>query len=131
MKSGKTIYFLIFLFISIPVLGQNEEILDQYLATAAENNPGLKVKFNQYMAALQKGDQVGTLPDPQIAFGYFIMPVETKVGPQQFKISAQQFFPWFGKLKANRSVAEEMAKSKYEIFEDTKSKLFYDVKYNL
>ncbi|MDF1548619.1 MAG: TolC family protein [Bacteroidales bacterium] len=128
MKLYKTIYFYIFLFISIPIIGHSQEILNQYLTTAAENNSGLRVKFNQYMAALQKGDQVGTMPDPKIAFGYFILPVETRVGPQQFKISAQQYFPWFGKLKANRNTANEMAKSKYELFEDAKLKLFYDVK---
>lgn len=128
MKLYKTTYFYLFLFISIPILGHSQEILNQYLTTAAENNPGLKVKFNQYMAALQKGDQVGTMPDPKIAFGYFILPVETRVGPQQFKISAQQYFPWFGKLKANRNTANEMAKAKYELFEDAKLKLFYDVK---
>ncbi|MCF6240899.1 MAG: TolC family protein [Bacteroidales bacterium] len=106
----------------------SQDKLNEYLLTAAENNPGLKVKFNQYMAALQKAPQVGTLPDPQIAFGYFILPAETRVGPQQFKFSAQQFFPWFGKLKANRNTADELAKSKYELFEDAKLKLFYDVK---
>lgn len=127
MRKVKTIYF-VFLFISIPILGHSQEILNQYLTTAAQNNPGLKVKFNQYMAALQKAPQVGSLPDPKIAFGYFILPVETRVGPQQFKISAQQFFPWFGKLKANRSSADELAKSQYELFEDAKLKLFFDVK---
>lgn len=106
----------------------SQDKLNEYLLTAAENNPGLKVKFNQYMAALQKAPQVGTLPDPQIAFAYFILPAETRVGPQQFKFSAQQFFPWFGKLKANRNTADELAKAKYELFEDAKLKLFYDVK---
>ena len=106
----------------------SQDKLNEYLLTAAENNPGLKVKFNEYMAALQKAPQVGTLPDPQVAFGYFILPVETRVGPQQFKFSAQQFFPWFGKLKANRNAADELAKAKYELFEDAKLKLFYDVK---
>lgn len=127
MRKVKTIYF-VFLFISIPILGHSQEILNQYLTTAAQNNPGLKVKFNQYIAALQKAPQVGSLPDPKIAFGYFILPVETRVGPQQFKISAQQFFPWFGKLKANRNSADELAKSQYELFEDAKLKLFFDVK---
>ncbi len=128
MRKDKLRYFYIFLCISISYIGYSQNNLEGYLSIAAQNNPDLKVKFNQYMAALQKGDQVGTLPDPQISFGYFIMPVETKVGPQQLKISAQQFFPWFGKLKANRSVADEVAKLKYELFEDAKSKLFYDVK---
>ena len=123
----KTIITIIILSISTVAMFSQDK-LPEYLNTAAENNPGLKVKFNQYMSALQKAPQVGTLPDPQVTFGYFIMPVETRVGPQQFKMSAQQFFPWFGKLKANRNSADELAKAKYELFEDAKLKLFYDVK---
>ncbi|RLD70163.1 MAG: hypothetical protein DRI87_08715 [Bacteroidetes bacterium] len=37
-------------------------------------------------------------------------------------------FPWFGQLKANADVATEQAKAKYEAFEETKSKLFFEVK---
>ncbi len=124
MKTIITIIILIFSTASV----FSQDKLSEYLSTAAENNPGLKVKFNQYMSALQIAPQVGTLPDPQVAFGYFILPVETRVGPQQFKLSAQQFFPWFGKLKANRNAADELAKAKYELFEDAKLKLFFDVK---
>jgi outer membrane protein TolC len=105
-----------------------QDILDKYLQTAAENNPGLKVKFNEYMAALEVAPQVSALPDPQFAFGYFIMPVETRVGPQQFKLSASQMFPWFGTLNAKENVAIQAAKAKYEAFEETKSKLYHEVR---
>ena len=114
------------------VYAQNE--LNPYLETAAANNPGLKVKFNEYMAALEKVPQVGALPDPTVAFGYFIQPVETRVGPQQAKISASQMFPWFGTLSSRENSVEALAKAKYEVFKEAKSKLFYDVKstyYNL
>ena len=130
----KTIYILSFLIfiLTVNVYAQNE--LPQYLQTAAENNPMLKVKFNEYMATLEKVPQVGALPDPTIAFAYFIQPVETRVGPQQAKISALQMFPWFGTLSSRKNSIKAIAKSKYEIFKEAKSKLFYDVKstyYNL
>jgi outer membrane protein TolC len=108
--------------------------IDKYLVIAAENNPGLQAKFSEYMAALEKVPQVGSLPDPVIAFGYFIQPVETRVGPQKARFSASQMFPWFGTLGAKEDVATEMAKAKYEVFEEAKSKLFFNVKatwYNL
>lgn len=111
-----------------------QKVLNQYLQTAAENNPGLKVKFNEYMAALERVPQVGALPDPTVAFGYFVQPIETRLGPQQAKISASQMFPWFGTLSARENSVEALAKAKFELFEETKSKLFYDVKatyYNL
>ncbi|TFH34037.1 MAG: TolC family protein, partial [Bacteroidia bacterium] len=88
-----------------------QEELNAYLLTAAENNPALKVKFNEYMSALEAAPQVKALPDPQVAFGYFIMPVETRMGPQQFKLSASQMFPWFGTLKAKENASIESAKA--------------------
>ncbi len=134
MKKNSSFYFYLFLFISLSINGISQEILDSYLFEAANNNPGLKAKFSAYMAALEKIPQVGALPDPQITFGYFIQPVETRIGPQKARISASQMFPWFGTLGARKDVATEMAKSKYEQFQEAKSRLFYDVKstwYNL
>lgn len=116
---------LIFLIMSAPAFAQTE--LEGYLVTAANNNPGLKAKFNEYLAALEKVPQVGALPDPTVSFGYFILPVETRVGPQQAKFSANQMFPWFGTLGAKKDVAAEMAKQKFEVFEDERSKLYHDV----
>ncbi len=109
------------------VLSAQEE-LTSYLETAANNNPGLKARFSEYMASLELIPQVGTLPDPQLAFGYFIQPVETRNGPQRFRISLTQMFPWFGTLNAREDVAVSKAKAKYESFEDFKSNLFFEVK---
>ena len=126
MKKYKTIIGIILLLISSVVSAQEE--LNRYLQTAAENNPGLKAKFNEYMAALEVAPQVKVLPDPQVAFGYFIQPVETRVGPQNFKFSATQMFPWFGTLKAKENAVIQLAKAKYEAFEEAKSKLFNEVR---
>lgn len=107
---------------------QGKEKLDAYLIIAAENNPELKAKFSNYMAAMEKVPQVGTLPDPQFALGYFIQPVETRIGPQNWKFNLAQSFPWFGLLNAKKDVATEMANAKYEMFENAKSNLFFEVK---
>jgi len=105
-----------------------QQVLESYLLEAAENNPGLKAKFNDYMAALEVAPQVKALPDPTVAFGYFISPVETRVGPQQFKISASQMFPWFGTREVMENVAIQSAKAKYEVFLEAKSRLFNEVR---
>lgn len=126
MKKYRTLIVILLLLISSLVSAQED--LYVYLQTAAENNPGLKAKFNEYMAALEVAPQVKALPDPQVAFGYFIMPVETRVGPQNFKISASQMFPWFGTLKAKENTAIQLAKAKYEAFEEAKSGLFNEVR---
>jgi cobalt-zinc-cadmium efflux system outer membrane protein len=131
-KNIKNILTALILLAGITV--RSQDFLEGYLAEAANNNPGLKSKFSEYMAALEKVPQAGALPDPQVTFGYFIQPVETRVGPQKARISASQMFPWFGIPGAKEDAATEMAKSKYEFFEEAKSRLFYDVKstyYNL
>ncbi len=101
MKRYNIIIGILFLLISSMVSAQDD--LVGYLQTSAQNNPGLKARFNEYLAALEVAPQVKSLPDPQLAFGYFIQPVETRVGPQQFKISVSQMFPWFGTLKAKEN----------------------------
>ncbi len=106
----------------------SQEKLDNYLKTAATNNPSLKAKFSDYMAAMEKVPQVGTLPDPNFAFGYFAQPGETRVGPQKWKFNLAQSFPWFGLLNAKEDVATEMANAKYEDFENAKSNIFFEVK---
>ncbi|HKL07371.1 MAG TPA: hypothetical protein VJ896_01275, partial [Bacteroidales bacterium] len=80
MKNNYIITGIIFLLISSMVVAQED--LDRYLQIAAENNPELQVKFNEYMAALEVIPQAKALPDPQIAFAYFVSPVETRMGPQ-------------------------------------------------
>ena len=126
MNVAKYIFGLLFLVLN--GASYSQELLSQYLETAAKNNPGLKAAFNDYQASLKVIPQVGTLPDPQAAFGYFIQPVETRYGPQEMRFSVSQMFPWFGTLGAQKNVAIQSAKAKYQDFEEAKSKLFYNVK---
>lgn len=104
--------------------------LDNFLELAAENNPDLKVTFNQYLASLEKVPQVGALPDPQASFGFFIKPMAIVSGNQVGNIQIMQMFPWFGTLKTAKDEASEMAKAKYEVFNAAKANLFYEVKTN-
>ena len=124
----KYLYITGFFLLLLPSVLHAQEELEQYLVFAAENNPGLKARFNEYMAALEVAPQVNSLPDPQAAFAYFIRPVETRVGPQQFRFSASQMFPWFGTLQARENVANQSAKAKYEVFLEAKSRLFNEVR---
>lgn len=102
--------------------------LTEYLQIGAENNPALQMRFQQYMASLEMVPQAKALPDPQIAFAWFMDPVETRVGPQKMKISASQFFPWFGILKTKENIAIQNAKAKYEMFLQKKSNLYKEIR---
>ena len=105
----------------------NAQSLDEYFKIAAENNPGLQAKYKSFEAAMERVAQVSSLPDPNLSFGYFISPVETRVGPQSARFSLTQMFPWFGTLKAQEDVATLMAEAKYQEFLDARNKLLYQV----
>nr|WP_321356943.1 TolC family protein [uncultured Draconibacterium sp.] len=106
---------------------QVTQTLEDYFQIAAENNPGLQAQYKDFEAALQKVQQVSSLPDPMFSFGYFISPVETRVGPQRAKFSLSQMFPWFGTLEAQSDAASLMADAKYQAFLDAQNQLYYSV----
>ena len=120
-------HFILTLFVLF-LFDAHGQSLSEYLQTAAENNPGLKAQYLEFEAALQKVDQVNTLPDPSLSFGYFISPVETRVGPQRAKLSLSQMFPWFGTLKARGDAATLVADAKFQEFVNSKNVLFLNVK---
>lgn len=120
----KNKFLIIVLLIGVTLQAQN---LEDYYKIAAERNPGLKSQYAQFEAAMQKVSQLNSLPDPTFSFGYFISPVETRVGPQKAKFSLTQMFPWFGTLSAQGNVATLMAEAKYQSFLDARNKLFYQV----
>lgn len=116
-----TLSLLLLLGVSYSAASQS---LADYFRLGAENNPGLKAKYKAFEAALEKIPQVGSLQDPSLSFGYFISPVETRVGPQKARFSLTQMFPWFGTLKAQEDVASLQAEVKYQEFLDAKNRLY-------
>lgn len=105
-----------------------QTFVDPYLKLAAENNPELQSTFNEFMASLEMVPQARGLPDPSIAFGYFIQPIETRVGAQRASIGLTQTFPWFGTLRAKEQVACQIVEAKLTAFEDAKLKLYQEVR---
>lgn len=120
-------YLITFLLVISTSLNSFSQSLDDYLKIAAGNNPGLKGSYKEFESALQKAAQIRSLPDPTISFGYFISPVETRVGPQRARISLNQMFPWFGTLKYYGTGSEAMAEAKFQSFTDAKNKLYFKV----
>ncbi|MEQ8905327.1 TolC family protein [Ekhidna sp.] len=108
-------------------LGAAAQTLEDYFQIAAENNPGLQAKHKAFEAALERIPQANSLQDPTFSFGYFISPVETRVGPQRARFSLTQMFPWFGTLKASGDVAALNAEAQYQIFLDARNKLYYQI----
>jgi len=117
------------LYVVYNVQGQKvDTLMNEYLQLAAENNPELKSTFNRYLAALERLPQAKALPDPVVMFNLFTSPVETRVGAANAGISLNQAFPWFGQLKAQENAVAQLAKARYQAFEDVKNKLYFDVR---
>lgn len=106
---------------------QSPDFLETYLQEAAQNNPGLQARYLDYRAALQQVPQVTALPDPELSLGWFVSPIETRVGPQQARIGATQMFPWFGTLGARGDAAAERARMRFETFREERNRLFMEV----
>ena len=101
--------------------------LEDYLTSAALNNPGLKAAFEQWKVAVEQVPQAKSLPDPKFTYGYFIEEVETRVGPQRNRLEIMQMFPWC-KLKLKGNAAAEAANAEKQKYENIKLILFYRVK---
>ncbi|WP_027720853.1 TolC family protein [Maridesulfovibrio zosterae] len=143
-KYTLTILFSAFIFIqSIPVFAQDtatnstqsihathDELkeLSSYLVDAARNNDDLYAAFYNWKAALQREASVSSLPDPRFSFAWFIQPVETRTGPQEFKYGLSQTLPWFGKLGLKGEQALRDADIKKARFDNLKLKIFTEVK---
>jgi outer membrane protein, heavy metal efflux system len=102
--------------------------LDKYLYLSAMNNPNLRSKFSGYLTSLKRIAQVRTLPDPDLVFGYYILPIETRNGTLQYSFSLSQTFPFFGVLKNQKEAATFLAEAKLYEFASAKTELFYRVK---
>ena len=102
--------------------------LSEYLEYAALNNAGLREAFQEWKAALERVPQVTALPDPKFSLGYLIQEVETRVGPQEWRVGIKQTFPWFGKLDLKGNMAARAAKAAWQRFNAEKLHLFHRVK---
>lgn len=126
-NSLRTLRLILFALIIATPFSLNAQSIEDYQEIAAENNPEVRSAFHQYLASLEEPDQIGTLPDPEVAFAYFISPIETRLGPQQARISLTQMFPWFGTLGDKREIASIQAKAHFETFRETRNRVFYQI----
>lgn len=99
--------------------------LSELLAASDSTNLELQALYHEYLATRERGPQVSQLPEPEFGLGLFVLPVETRLGPQWVRLSASQMFPWTGTLQAREDVAIAMASVRYERIAATRL-LLYD-----
>lgn len=74
-------------------------------AEVLERNPDVARARARAVAAELRAPQLRSLDDPMAALTLFLLPPETRVGPQRFTVSVSQKFPWFGKLALREQAA--------------------------
>lgn len=103
------------------------QTLDAYLQEAEANSPMLQASKAEVEAAWQRVPQFG-LPDPTLRVSALGQMAETRVGQQMTRISLEQMFPWFGTLAAQKNMAALNARAAFELYQDARNKLFYQVR---
>src|SRR5690606_6465428 len=91
--------------------------LARYVAMAQEKSPELKASFDRWHGSISRISRARRLPAPQLSFGYFVRPVETRVGPQRARVGVSQSFPWPTQLTAGADAASERARALQSQFE--------------
>jgi len=88
------------------IFGQNTATdFAEILAIAKHNNPQILAANAKIAASEEQMKIAGVLPDPQISAGYFIEPIQTRTGPQEFRLGLMQKLPWFGKPPLQKKIA--------------------------
>lgn len=101
--------YSIILWLCLLAFSAKSQPLPELVRLALQENPDLQVLSRTYEALLQKEEQVSYLPDPELSAGWFLLPVETRLGAQQVRVGATQAFPWSGTIAARRAVALSQA----------------------
>lgn len=122
----QTFLYIVSCFLVISV--SNGQTLEHYLAEAKKNSSEILAKQFQYESALEKVNEVGSLPNTQLSVGVFAQAVETRVGPQRARFSASQKIPWFGTLSAKKKNASYLANAKESELDFLKRQLSLNVK---
>ncbi|AZQ62210.1 TolC family protein [Flammeovirga pectinis] len=128
MKKINYISIAVFM-ISIMTTQAQNSYLDQYISIALENHFGVQAAAQniQVQAAGKKEIQGEGISSFDVMYGYGAMPIETKNGPINHKVSAGVMFPWFG----TRNQKYEVVNQKVAIAEADKKGTENVVKYKV
>lgn len=90
--------------------------LPDYLNEAIANDATVAAARLRWEAERVRVPASGALPDPELSYGYFISPIETRVGPQNQKVGLFQKIPSPARLSRQRSLAEAEAEVAYLLY---------------
>ena len=83
--------------------------LSSLITVLLEENPGILSIWAESRSRYQRVDQARSLPDPVLAYRYFVETPETRVGPQEHALEISQGIPWRAKRRLQGEQARLMA----------------------
>ncbi len=83
--------------------------VEEYIQFALAQNPDIRAASKQMEAFAHQVPVGASLPDPMLGMTFFPEQVQTAAGQQEFALTANQKFPWHGKLSARAELAESQA----------------------
>ncbi|MEM9821976.1 MAG: TolC family protein [Bacteroidota bacterium] len=114
MKRNLRLWLLLLMGLLGHTTGLFGQTINELLEEAFQHNVALKALAEEYLADLEIGAQHSQLPNPVLGLAMFPLPVETRLGPQQLRLSASQEFPWFGLLAQKKDLEMTKANAKLE-----------------
>jgi outer membrane protein TolC len=75
------------------------------LEEVLERNPRIARLAAEAAATAQRAPQARALPDPTVALTWYLLPPQTRTGPQRATVNVSQKLPWFGTLEIDEQVA--------------------------
>ncbi|HJL17330.1 MAG TPA: TolC family protein [Sandaracinaceae bacterium LLY-WYZ-13_1] len=88
-----------------------------YVAYAMARSPALRAAYQRWRAETLRIAPARQLPDPTIAYGFYALPVQTRVGPQRHRLSARQEIPWPTRLTGAADAQGARARAAQRRFE--------------
>ena len=93
--------------------------IEEVWAAALEDNPDLDALYAEWQSAIDRANAAGArLPQPRLSYTGYILPVETRQGPQRHVLSISQAFPWPGTLSDAEAPALAEARSTAAAFDE-------------
>jgi cobalt-zinc-cadmium efflux system outer membrane protein len=101
--------------------------LSDYVNLALTRNLAVSAARQEWKGYLERVPQARALPDPLLSYGYYLQPVETRVGAQRQRAGLLQAFPWFGTLGLKGDVAVSEAEVAHQRYRETLQKVVREV----
>ena len=94
---------------------------------AAKNNPEVASGYHKYQAMVMNAEASGVLSNPELSLSVYPKPMTQENGRQVLTVGVMQMFPWFGTLKATRTMKEKQANAAFQQWREAGIALSYTV----